>query len=108
MITIEERQSEKLPGTSSLFVSFPFNQDIISLLKSFDAYSYNKKTYEWEVPIKELSQIIDYTTFLDDISINLQPTPKSVCNDLKMSLNYKLEPFDYQREGITYGINHNK
>lgn len=108
MITIDERQSEKLPGSSSLFVSFSFNQEIVNLLKSFETYSYNKKTHEWELPIKELAQIIDSTTFLDDISINLQEDSKSVSKRLKMGLNYKLEPFDYQREGINYGLNHNK
>lgn len=108
MITIDERQSEKLPGNSSLFISFSYNQEIINILKSFEVYSYNKKTHEWELPIKELSQIIDSTTFLDDISINVQEESKSVSERLKMRLNYKLEPFDYQREGITYGINHNK
>lgn len=108
MITIDERQSEKLPGNSSLFISFSYNQEIVNILKSFEVYSYNKKTHEWELPIKELSQIIDSTTFLDDISINIQEESKSVSERLKMRLNYKLEPFDYQREGITYGINHNK
>lgn len=108
MITIDERQSKKLPGSSSLFISFSYNQEIVSLLKSFELYSYDKKTHEWEVPIKELSQIIDYTTFLDDISINLQEESKTLTETLKTRLEYKLEPFDYQREGITYGINHNK
>ena len=46
MITIDERQSEKLPGNSSLFISFSYNQEIVNILKSFEVYSYNKKTHE--------------------------------------------------------------
>ena len=45
MIRIAEGEPTKLSGTSSLYISFPFNQKIIDIIKSTDKYIFHKKTY---------------------------------------------------------------
>lgn len=45
MIKIKEDKCVKLSGITSLFVSFSFNKDIINIIKSYDKYVYDKKTY---------------------------------------------------------------
>mgnify|MGYP003313604295 CR=1 FL=1 len=56
MITIEERSPNKLPGLSSLFVSFNYNKNIVEAIKSLTTIrNYDAKTKEWEIPISDLS-----------------------------------------------------
>jgi hypothetical protein len=105
MITIREDSCKKLPGITSLFISFSFNQEIINLLKNCDAYIFDKKTLEWEVPINSLSYVLDNLVYYDDITLNLLKDKETETNVIKPSLSYKLKPFDYQMEGITYGLN---
>lgn len=104
-IKIEERKCEKLSGITSLFLSFKFNQEIINIIKTYDKYVYDKKTYTWELPVNSLSYLLDNLTYIDDIELHLY---KDDCNKVHFipKLTYKTKPFQHQLEGIEYGLNH--
>ena len=104
MITIRENICDKLPGITSLFITFPFNQEIINLVKNCDVYRFNKKTKEWELPINSLSYILDNLTYYDDIELNLYPEKEALNREPVLLDFYKLKPFDYQLDGIKYGL----
>ena len=107
MIKIEERILQKIPGLTSLFISFVYNKDtinnILEIIKEHNVYSYNKTTYEWELPIIELSYLIEHLKYIDDIELKLLE-----CNDsdkkVITKVNYKLQPFKHQLEAIEYGL----
>ena len=105
MIHIEERQTKKLPGLTSLFVSFKYKKEIVDEIKLLDNAIYDKETKEWEVPVLQLSELIDRCCSYDDITLDvMQDTPfEDAVFDL---MQYKTTPFDYQLEGIQYGLNH--
>lgn len=107
MIFIEERKNKNIPGMSSLYIKFKYNADIVNNLKTLPNYHYDKKTYEWEIPISSLEEIISKLHYIDDIELKtLKYKPKV---DIKHKLSkYKLKPFPYQEEGIQYGLNHDK
>ena len=110
MIKIEERLTEKLSGLTSLFISFDYNENIVSWLKqNLDIYNYNKKTKEWETTILELSKLLDSLCFYDEINLSLH---KSENQEIKeepiLNIDFKLKPYEHQLETIKYGINHNK
>lgn len=70
MITIKELVPPiKLSGLSSLLVSFPYNQEIITYLKSLDLAVYHKKLTAWELPIYYLAQLLDNLVYYDDIKL---------------------------------------
>lgn len=107
MIKIEERKTSKVVGDASLFISFNFKQEIVDYIKYNCAGSnYSKKNKEWEVPYIYLSKLLDNLCIYDDIELIFldyisDPLP------IKYELGeYKLKPFDYQEEGIQYGLNH--
>ena len=104
MIKIEERECEKLSGITSLFLSFPFNQEAINIIKSYDKYVYDKKTYTWEVPVNALSYLLDNLTYIDDITLKLMKDDSSKIHYVP-KLTYKTKPFQHQLEGIEYGLN---
>lgn len=107
MITIQERKNTKVPGTTSLYISFPYNKDIVEGIKTTPMYVFDKKTYEWEVPVTSLANLVEVLSPYDEIQLDLleykEHKEKSYTLD-----TYKTTPFSYQEEGIQYGLNHDK
>lgn len=71
MIDIKESTPTKISGTTSLYLSFPFNQEVINVIKTCDKYIFDRKTYQWEVPINCLAYLLDELTYIDDIKLTL-------------------------------------
>lgn len=107
MITIQERQTVKVPGITSLFVSFDFNRAIVDEIKLLDGCVFNAETKEWEMPLTNLAEFLDRVCVHDQINLQLQEYRD------KETVNYTLQqyptrPFSYQEEGIQFGLNHDK
>lgn len=106
MIYIKEDKSKKMPGEYSLFVSFIFNQEIVNVIKQqCDTYDYDKKTHVWEIPELFLSNLINELTYIDDIDLSLLDIKENK-EEPKLVVNYPTKPFDYQLDGIKYGLTH--
>ena len=73
MITIREGESKQVPNLLSLFVSFRYNADMVNAVKQCDGAIFSKKTSEWEVPISELTLLLDNLIVYDDIELYLLP-----------------------------------
>lgn len=106
-ILIEEKTPKKLPGLSSLFVSFDYNSEIVEAMKTIPNRSYDTKTKVWEVPITSLTLLLDRLCLIDDITLHVLkdevvPEPQEF-----LLQDYRTKPFDYQYEGIQFGLNHN-
>ena len=55
-----------------------------------------------------MAQLLDLLCEIDDITINFIPyKPKNYIKP-KLIQNYRTKPFNYQLEGIEYGLTHNK
>jgi SNF2 family DNA or RNA helicase len=108
MIHIKESITKKVPGITSLFVTFDYNPQIVDLIKKVDGAYYHKKEKVWECPITSLSTIIDTLCYFDDIELGViedtadQPIVLYKQNGLKSKL------FDHQVDGVSYGLNHDK
>ena len=107
MIIITEKRTKKVPGITSVFVSFKYNQDIVNEIKSLPCYNFSKKDSLWEIPVIYLSELIDKLCVYDDIELNLCKISFEEDVIYKLS-KYKTQPFDYQIEGIQFGLNHDK
>lgn len=110
MVTIKEQVTKKAPGETSLFVSFPYNQAIIDAVRQFDGSSYDKKTKLWEIPVVYLSALLDTICQYDSVELNLLKDKKEKEIDsgsIQLS-KHKTKPFDYQLEGIRFGLTHDK
>ena len=88
MITIEEKLNSKVPGTSSLYVSFEYNKDIVEALKnSVTVANYDKKSKVWEAPVTDLASIINSVNVFDDIELKLKPDEKKHTVKVKITLH---------------------
>lgn len=108
MIYIQERESVKAPGVTSLFLSFVYNPRIVEALQDITCKIYNKKLHEWEIPLNYFAHIINKLCVIDDITITLLPDNAPATNLPLLSNNYKLQPLPHQLEGIRYGLTHDK
>ena len=107
MILIKENTTKKLPGETSLFVTFEYHSQIVEALKALPSYTYDKNTKTWEVPLTSLAVLLDKLCVIDDITIELLPDKADTKDKVFELQEYKTKPFDYQLDGIQFGLNHN-
>lgn len=114
MITLIEDTPRKMPGLTSIFIKIEnVSKDIlftaVAMIKqNSEVYNYDKKTFIWEVPLKNICNLIDDLSLLDELCIISHLEPKNEIKSLVDPLKFKTKPFDYQLDGINYGVNHNK
>lgn len=108
MITIKIRKSKFMPDDYSAFISFPFNQNIIDVIKSLKYRSWIKGTKEWEVRIDDIEILMDEFPQMDfDISgryVDLTPKKSMIADEFK----FKTECYEHQLEGFNYGMSHER
>lgn len=108
MIHITEREAKKIPGGTSLFVEFNYLPAIVEILKQTTVANYDKKTHVWEVPCVDLAYLLNNLSSIDDITLTVLPESTIIkTQDVKLP-EFKTKPFDYQAEGIKYGLQHDK
>lgn len=109
MIYIQEQVPYKLPGETSFNVTFNYNQSIVDTVKQVPNAIYHKKFKSWEIPATSLSRAIELLLNLDDIDLSLLESNKETTEEVVLNdKHYLTTPFDYQLQGIKYGIQHKK
>lgn len=104
MITIEEKATKRIPGESSLFVSFDYKPEIVAVLKTCTPNNFDKKTKVWEIPTTRLSKFVNMSYQYDDIELKLLKTKVKKTTKYPLS-HFKTTPYKYQEEGIQFGLN---
>ena len=107
MIFIQERQTVKCPGITSLFASFNYNKQIVDEIKLLEMSFYNADTKEWETPLSNLSELLDRLCLFDEIKFEcLRDIPLDT-QQYGLS-EYKTKPFEHQIEGIRFGLQNDR
>lgn len=104
MIIIEEKPSSKLPNLTSLYFKAPFNETILKLLNQEPIKYEKNNTYEF--PITRLFFLVNLFKDIDDVKFI--PFYKQTKSLIKPKSKYKVKPYNYQLEGIEYGLNNDK
>ena len=108
MILVEEKKTSKIPGLTSLYVSFPYHKELVEIIKQCSPANFNKKTSQWEIPITRLSKFINQAYKYDEIELHLLKDKKPNKEKSIHLLDYKTTPYEYQKEGILYGLQHER
>ena len=109
MIIISEDVTKKVPGETSLFISFDYKQEYVDLMRQCDGANFDKKNKLWEVPITNLSKLLDNFCMYDEIQLNLMDYIEPNNNIIEHPLsNYKIKLFDHQKDAVNYGLEHDK
>ena len=98
----------KLPGLSSIKVEFNYIKEVVDTVKQIPNAIYHKKLQCWEIPTTSLARAIELLTNYDSLNLNFLP---DACKkeDITYELsNFKTTPYQYQKDGINFGLNHDK
>ena len=107
MIRIEIRKSEQINADYSLFVSFPYDADIVDIIRNQMVKFWDKDTKEWELSVKSLDNLIKD---LSEYDIEIVAEDISVLNEkveLPKEFTFKTQPYKHQIEGVQYGLKNN-
>lgn len=107
MINIQIKNSEQLPGIQNAFVSFDeYNEKLINKLRMLKDRRYNPENKSWEIPLCDLEYFIgaakDYP-----ITIGIK-NEKSEYIEIPKNYVFKTKSYQYQWDGIVYGLNHER
>ena len=109
MIDIRVDKATKCNGDWSLYVTFPYNDKIVNVVRSFPSRFWDKDKKEWELPFKCFKPFIDALPDFDfDIHGDWRAfTPKKKV-ELPANFKFKTNPFQHQIEGFEYGLNNDR
>ena len=108
MIYFNERIPFKQPGETSFEVTFNYDQRIVDVMRQIPNAIWHKSQKFWEIPTTSLSRAIEMLSNLDSIDITLLTEVEEETEEKNLNQNYITKPFDYQLDGIKYGLSHNK
>jgi len=112
MITITELKPPfKMPGLSSFRIDFPYNPQLVELVKSVHGACWHKTQKFWEIPASSLATALDALTMVADIELRLVPdTETSAISESPLTedeiKSFKYKPFPHQVDAINYGLCH--
>ena len=108
MININIAESKKCNGEWSLYVTFPYEDKIVDVIRSFPSRFYDKDKKEWELPFKSFKSLVDQLPEYDfDITGKYIQT-KREARTVPANFKFKTKPFDHQIEGFNYGLNNDR
>jgi len=106
MINVAIKRSENLPGINNAFITFEeYNERLIDKVRKLKDRRYNAETKTWEIPLYDLEYFI---ACAKDFKIVIKVFAENNKNEITIPKDYlfKTIPYDYQLDGIKYGLNH--
>jgi SNF2 family DNA or RNA helicase len=108
MISIQIKEAQKVNGDLSAFISFPYDTELVGLMRKQSSRFWHAANKEWEVPANKLLQIINS---IKDKEITITGDYKTlVPKEVKIpeGFNFKTNPFNHQIEGFEFGLKHDR
>ena len=127
MLLLRADYSDKLPCKYSIFASFNYDPRYVELIKSLSTRCWNPDSREWEIDYTHYTELVTKLNtsgipyngeeFVQSLlrlkekieqSENISKTePILTVSDLA-KMEFKTRPYEYQLEGIAYGLANNK
>ena len=110
MVTIKINKSNKCNGDYSLFISFPYDQFIVNVMRGLSIRYWHPDSKEWETPLKNLD---DIKRSLNNYKLNIIDSNNilSKSDDIQYipsDYQFKTKPFKHQIEGLEYGLRYDR
>lgn len=105
-VQIRIDKAEKCIGDYALFLSFPYEDNLVRIVRNLPVRFWNKDTKEWEVPAKILDDIKALFSEYNVEVIGELPEEKEVV--VPEGFEFKTVPFKHQFEGFKYGLEKNR
>ena len=108
MITIKIDKTKKLGSDYSMFLSFPYDNRILEIVRAFPQRFWDKEKKTWELPLDNLGKLIAELPEQEfDISGKYVELPK-IDAEIPEGFEFKTTPFQHQIEGFNFGLSHDR
>ncbi len=108
MIEIKIDKSEKVNGDLSAFISFPYDNGLVNLIRGYTSRFWHVTSKEWEIPATKLLDFINNAGG-KEISLSGQYVkPEKKSYSMPKGFKFKTNPFDHQVEGFQYGLKYDR
>lgn len=113
MITVRYDKPKKLASIQSAFISFPFNRQVVDVLRSMPERVWLAKEKEWEIPFNLVSELEKRLPnhkfkFIGEPIDNSGYTDKKVSEVYTLPKELKTKLYDYQQEDYQILMNNDK
>ena len=107
MITVEIRKPVKCNSEWSMFLSFPYDTEILDVVRSFPYKWWNPDNKEWELPLEKLGSLVEKLPEEEfDITGPYVSMKKEV--EVPEGFEFKTKPFQHQLEAFEYGLKYDR
>ena len=105
MITVDIRKADKVAGEYGLFLSFPYDETVLGIVRALPSRFWHGDNKEWEVPVNKLADFVNQLSNYEiQIKGDLNALAEKKMPDIKF--DFKTKPFDHQIEGFNFGLTH--
>ena len=108
MITVKIDKSKNMNGEYSLYVSFPYDNRIVEIIRAFPSRYWIADDKQWELPFNKLGVLIQKLPEQEfDITgpyITLEKPKAAVPKNFK----FKTKPFEHQITSFNYGLQNDR
>ena len=108
MVEINIKQPVKLKPTSlsklSAFVSFNYDSDLVSIVKSLGTRVYLPDSKCWEIPESSVPMLLNRLSSYDVQLTGIMEHDIKKKIKLPAGFTFKTNPYDHQVEGVMYGL----
>ena len=127
MLYLRAGFSDKVNSDYSIFITFNYNPNYVELIKRLPKRVWNKDNKWWEVPYESYTPLItmlnqngipynaqEFMWSIEELSKEVQKMQAIQAQDANVdasildNVEFKTNPYEYQREGIAYGLTHDK
>ena len=107
MIKVNIRKANKCNDEWSIFLSFPYNQEILDVVRSFPYKWWNANSKEWELPLDKLGKLVEK---LPNEEFDIEGPYVSMKKDIEIpeGFEFKTKPFQHQLEAFEYGLQYDR
>lgn len=108
MINVRVAKVSKLNGEYSLYVSFPYDNRIVTGIREFPTKWWHADNKEWELPIKKLGELVDKFPEQEfEITGSYVPMEKKQAV-IPQGFKFKTKPFEHQMDAFMYGLENDR
>lgn len=109
MINIEVKEAEKVNGDLSAFISFPYDAELVGIMRTQTSRFWHAAQKEWEIPAKKLVAIINQMGNREiTLTGNYKAMEEKKTVKLPNGFEFKTTPFGHQVEGFEFGLKHDR
>lgn len=106
MVAIDIRKANKVSGEWGMFLSFPYDEQLLGVIRALPSRYWHGETKEWEIPLNKLTEVVNnMSNYEIQLTGELSALKEKKIPNIKF--DFKTKPFDHQIEGFNYGLTHN-